>query len=71
VENWALTVPKLKIAAPATPADVVGLMAAAIRSDDPVVFFEHKGLFATKGRPRRRAIWWSWGRRPSRGRGPT
>ncbi len=49
VENWALTIPGLKIAAPATPADVVGMMAAAIRSDDPVVFFEHKGLFASKG----------------------
>jgi acetoin:2,6-dichlorophenolindophenol oxidoreductase subunit beta len=51
VENWALTVPGLKIAAPATPADVVGMMAAAVRSDDPVVFFEHKGLFASKGEP--------------------
>jgi acetoin:2,6-dichlorophenolindophenol oxidoreductase subunit beta len=51
VENWALTVPGLKIAAPSTPADVVGLMAAAIRSDDPVMVFEHKGLFATKGEP--------------------
>ena len=50
-ENWALTVPGLKIAAPATPADVVGMMAAAIRSDDPVVFFEHKGLLAAKGEP--------------------
>jgi acetoin:2,6-dichlorophenolindophenol oxidoreductase subunit beta len=49
VENWALTIPGLKIAAPATPADVVGMLAAAIRSDDPVVFFEHKGLFASKG----------------------
>ncbi len=49
VENWALAVPGLKIAAPSTPADVVGLMAAAVRSDDPVVFFEHKGLFASKG----------------------
>jgi pyruvate dehydrogenase E1 component beta subunit len=48
-ENWALTIPGLKIAAPSTPADVVGMMAAAIRSDDPVVFFEHKGLFASKG----------------------
>ncbi|MFF7375136.1 alpha-ketoacid dehydrogenase subunit beta [Streptomyces massasporeus] len=50
-ENWALTVPGLKIAAPATPADVIGMLAAAIRSDDPVVFFEHKGLLATKGPP--------------------
>lgn len=51
VENWALAVPGLKIVAPATPADVVGLMASAIRSDDPVLFFEHKGLFASKGEP--------------------
>ena len=51
VENWALTVPGLKIAAPSNPADVVGLMAAAVRSDDPVVFFEHKGLLAGKGPP--------------------
>ncbi|QWB21803.1 MULTISPECIES: alpha-ketoacid dehydrogenase subunit beta [Streptomyces] len=50
-ENWALTVPGLKIAAPATPADVIGMLAAAIRSDDPVVFFEHKALLATKGTP--------------------
>jgi acetoin:2,6-dichlorophenolindophenol oxidoreductase subunit beta len=49
VENWTLTIPGLKIVAPSNPADVVGLMAAAIRCDDPVVFFEHKGLFATKG----------------------
>ncbi len=51
VENWVLTVPGLKIVAPSTPADVVGLMASAVRSDDPVVFFEHKGLFASKGEP--------------------
>ena len=49
VENWALAVPGLKIAAPSTPADVVGLMASAVRSDDPVVFFEHKALLASKG----------------------
>jgi pyruvate/2-oxoglutarate/acetoin dehydrogenase E1 component len=51
VENWAFTVPGLVIAAPSTPADVIGLMATAIRSDDPVIFFEHKALFATKGEP--------------------
>jgi pyruvate/2-oxoglutarate/acetoin dehydrogenase E1 component len=51
VENWVFTVPGLKIAAPSTPADVVGLMASAIRSDDPVIFFEHKGLLASKGEP--------------------
>src|SRR4051794_28206489 len=49
VENWAFTIPGLKIAAPSTPADVVGLMASAVRSDDPVVFFEHKNLLASKG----------------------
>ncbi len=49
VENWALAVPGLKIAAPSTPADMIGLMASAIRSDDPVLVFEHKKLLATKG----------------------
>jgi pyruvate dehydrogenase E1 component beta subunit len=48
-ENWAAAVPGLKVVAPATPADVIGLLAAAVRSDDPVVFFEHKGLFASRG----------------------
>ena len=48
VENWAMAVPGLKIVAPAYSRDVVGLMAAAIRDPDPVLFFEHKGLLASK-----------------------
>ncbi len=49
VENWAMAVPGLKVVAPSTPADVIGLFAAAVRDPDPVMFFEHKGLYATKG----------------------
>lgn len=49
VENWAMAIPGLKVVAPSTPFDVVGLMAAAVRDPDPVVFLEHKALFATKG----------------------
>lgn len=49
LENWAMAVPGLKVVAPSTPVDVVGLLAAAIRDPDPVVFFEHKMLFPVKG----------------------
>jgi pyruvate/2-oxoglutarate/acetoin dehydrogenase E1 component len=46
---WVAHVPGLKVAMPATPADAKGLMKAAIRDDNPVVIFEDKMNFATKG----------------------
>src|SRR5947209_13587287 len=49
VENWCMMIPGLKVVAPSTPRDVVGLMAAAVRDPDPVIFFEHKSLYSTKG----------------------
>jgi pyruvate/2-oxoglutarate/acetoin dehydrogenase E1 component len=49
VENWAMAVPGLKVVAPSTPADVIGLMAASVRDPDPVLFFEHKTLYSAKG----------------------
>jgi pyruvate dehydrogenase E1 component beta subunit len=49
VENWAMAIPGLKVIAPAFPGDVKGLLAASIRDPDPVLFFEQKSLYATKG----------------------
>lgn len=49
VENWAMMIPGLKVVAPSNPRDVVGLLAAAVRDPDPVIFFEHKSLYGTKG----------------------
>ncbi len=44
-EAWFVHTPGLKVVAPATPADAKGLLAAAIRDDNPVVFFEAKPLY--------------------------
>jgi acetoin:2,6-dichlorophenolindophenol oxidoreductase subunit beta len=47
--SWLMGIPGLKIVAPATPADAKGLLKAAIRDENPVVFFEHKRLYSTTG----------------------
>ncbi|HEY5661281.1 MAG TPA: transketolase C-terminal domain-containing protein [Gaiellaceae bacterium] len=47
--SWFMGVPGLKIAAPSTPADAKALLKAAVRDDNPVLFFEHKRLYTLEG----------------------
>jgi pyruvate/2-oxoglutarate/acetoin dehydrogenase E1 component len=47
--SWFMGVPGIKIAAPSTPADAKALLKAAIRDDNPVLFFEHKRLYPLEG----------------------
>src|ERR1700733_14571402 len=49
LEAWFAHVPGLKVVQPATPHDAKGLMLAAIADPNPIMFFEHKLLYKTKG----------------------
>ena len=49
VESWAMAIPGLKVVVPSTPADMIGLFAAAVRDPDPVIVVEPKVLYSTKG----------------------
>ena len=49
LEAWAVHVPGLKVVMPSTPADMKGLLKAAIRDDNPVIVVENKTLYAVKG----------------------
>ncbi|MBI4252173.1 MAG: alpha-ketoacid dehydrogenase subunit beta [Candidatus Tectomicrobia bacterium] len=49
LEAWFMQVPGIKVAVPSDPADGKGLLKAAIRDDNPVLFVEHKMLYKQKG----------------------
>jgi pyruvate dehydrogenase E1 component beta subunit len=49
LEGWYIHIPGLVVVCPSTPADNRGLLKTAIRSDDPVVYFEHKNMWGLEG----------------------
>jgi len=48
-ESWYMSLPGMKVAVAGTPGSAYALLRAAIRCDDPVLFFEHRGLYGRKG----------------------
>lgn len=49
LEAWFVHIPGLKVIMPSTPYDAKGLLKAAIRDDNPIIFIEHKLLYPVKG----------------------
>ena len=49
LEVWYAHIPGLKVVLPSTPYDAKGLMKAAIRDDNPVIFLEQKFLYSFRG----------------------
>lgn len=49
LESWFVHVPGLKVVVPSMPADAMGLLRSSLRDGNPVIFFEHKGLYSYKG----------------------
>ena len=49
LEAWVAHIPGLKVVMPSTPADAAGLLRSSLRDGNPVIFFEHKAMYALKG----------------------